>query len=509
MRLFLLIALIISSSCSVLFGQTNIGKDTSITRKRLNYFTELGSYLSSEKSTPFWLRTNQYGIVPGQSQNVTLRGGIRLDYKGYEYKEQRYEKTRFDWGYGLEVVANSQYILTNDSSRKDYILIPEAYVKVKYGVFELYAGRRREIVGLVDSTLSSGSYIWSGNALPIPKVQISIPEYMPLGFTGGVVSLKGNFSHGWFENSRRDVKDFYLHQKSLYFRIGKPNWKFKFYGGFNDQVQWAGTLKYDDPTGYVSKGGKLPSSLKDYWSVILGKSMAYEGDTINYSKNDAWNRLGNHLGSVDVGLEIDLSNASLFLYRQSFYEAGALFYLNNITDGLHGISLKIKQPSEYGFALQKITFEYLNTYSQGGEGLSTNTYQRGRENYFNHSQYTDGWSYFGNTIGTPFIVPKSLLESKQPGQSFFANNRTQMYFLGFSGTVNQGVEISGKFSYSSNFGTYDFPFLKRIDQFSGILSSKIPVKFLEGSSLNVSVSYDSGELYKNSLGGYIGIRKVW
>ena len=30
----------------------------------------------------------------------------------------------------------------------------------------------------------------------------------------------------------------YLHQKSLYGRFGKPEWKWKLYGGFNHQVFW-------------------------------------------------------------------------------------------------------------------------------------------------------------------------------------------------------------------------------------------------------------------------------
>ena len=36
----------------------------------------------------------------------------------------------------------------------------------------------------------------------------------------------------------------YLHQKSLYGRFGKPEWKLKLYGGFNHQVLWGNEKKY-------------------------------------------------------------------------------------------------------------------------------------------------------------------------------------------------------------------------------------------------------------------------
>lgn len=65
------------------------------------------------------------------------------------------------------------------------MIVPEAYLKARWGIFELSGGRRREIVGLLDTTLSTGSYAWSGNALPIPKIQLEIRDYAPIGFTKG------------------------------------------------------------------------------------------------------------------------------------------------------------------------------------------------------------------------------------------------------------------------------------------------------------------------------------
>ena len=214
-------------NCTIFFLLTtfNLFAQSNEIKREIKYTAEAGTIVSTNGETPFWLRANQYGTVPNQSPIFTLRGSVSSDYKKAITKEDQYKLSKFDWGYGLNIVGNV--------GKENQFLIPEAYVKVKYGVFEIYAGRRREIFGLVDSTLSSGSYIWSGNALPMPKIQISTPNFVPLGFTKGFLSFKGNYAHGWFENSRTDVKDFYLHQKSLYFKLGRPDWKFHFYGGFN------------------------------------------------------------------------------------------------------------------------------------------------------------------------------------------------------------------------------------------------------------------------------------
>ena len=71
--------------------------------------------------------------------------------------------------------------------------------------------------------------------------------------------------------------------------------------------------------------------LSTYFYVITGKR--YNNGFIEAT------RLGNHIGSVDLGLEYEFDKIKLLIYRQNFYEAGALAYLANIQDGLNGISI--------------------------------------------------------------------------------------------------------------------------------------------------------------------------
>ena len=478
----------------VTFGQDSTSK------RRVSNYLGVSSVISTSGDTPFWMKANQYGVVPSKSPYLLVRGGIQSNYR---------KGKRFDWAYGLELAGNisaNNPIDTNHRGAENSILIPQLFVKAKLGIFEIYVGRRKEIVGLVDSTLSSGSYIWSGNALPMPKIQISIPNFVPIKFTGGILSIKGNFAHGWFENDRTDVKNFYLHQKSIYFKIGKPNWKMSFYTGFNHQAQWGGELITLNST--LAKDGKLPSSFKDYLGIITGKSLAVESDTSKYGFADAGNRAGNHLGTVDIGFEIKTKNFNVLLYRQNIYEDGSLFYLSNIADGLNGISITNKKKASGLFTLNKVVFEYLDTRSQGGERSSeeTNSYFRGNDDYLNHGQFDNGWSYHAKGIGTPFIVSSQDLSI--PKSSFyFENNKVSVLYLGLAGIIKQTIMIDGRFSYSFNYGRTIYPYIEEKKQFSGLVRVKIPTKLFSAKYISAIAAYDQGELLKKGGGVYLGV--VW
>ncbi|GAB2520284.1 capsule assembly Wzi family protein [Spirosoma aerophilum] len=389
------------------------------------------------------------------------------------------------------------------------ILLPEAYTKGRLGAFELYAGRRREVVGLVDTLLTSGSYIWSGNALPMPKIQLAIPQFTPIPLTGGVLSVMGTFSHGWFENEGRLVQGSYLHQSSLYGRLGKPSWRVRFYGGFNHQVMWAGHSDYLDNT--VSVNGNLPSAIKYFPAVVLGSRNPFPEDQAltSISRFDD-NRIGNHLGSIDFAFEVNLNRWNVFAYRQFMYDDGSLFYGTNLDDGLNGLRIRNRdQPTGSLFFLKQLTFEYLFTGSQGGDlFILEDPQRRGRDDYFNNSQFIDGWTYVGRTIGTPFLTPQKEVNPALPNRYAIANNRVSAFHVGLSALVLDKVDVTTRLSYSRNAGTYAIPYLTIPAQFSGLLTASVPIGLFGGTTLNGSVAVDAGELLPNSVGAYIGLRKT-
>jgi hypothetical protein len=493
-RKFLVHIFIILICVNISFAQTLLSNT--------KYQLETGTHLSTSGITPFWLRSNQYGIVPLQAQFLTFRGSAHKEYDSTKNNRQKLKK--FGIGYGFWGVANV--------NKQNYLLLlPEAYLKVRYGAFEFYGGRKREVIGLVDTTLSSGSYIWSGNALPMPKLQISIPNYTSI-IGHGLISIKGAFAHGWFDNGL--VKNSYLHQKWIYGRLGKPNWKIKFYGGFNHQVQWGG---YPIKPYIETATGKLidnfGNDFKTYIKVVTGVSLnANEkgADLTGVPLNEAWNRAGNHLGSVDIGTEVNLKRYDLFFYRQSVYEDGSLFFLNNIEDGLIGISIKRKKKK---VGITKVCFEYLNITRQGGSTGGENTIPqlRGRDNYFNNTTYANGWNYNGLIIGTPLITPLNQINNSLIDKSVFTNvpnsyivnNRVQGYSLLFIGKF-QKIDFSTKLLWTHNLGIYGAPLLA--NQFSFLQQFNYQ---LHNYTFINSFAIDSGKLYLNNLGCYIGIRRTF
>lgn len=460
--------------------------------KNTRYELESGIYISTSGQNPFFLRSNQYGIIPLESQFLTLRGAAHKEYDST--KNEQNKQKRFSYGYGLSTVVNV-------SKSANQIILPEAYLKMRYGAFEFYGGRRKEIVGLVDTTLTSGSYIWSGNALPMPKLQISIPNYVSI-IGKGLISIKGAYAHGWFGSSD-STKKFFLHQKYLYGRIGKPNWRLKFYAGFNHQVQWGG--KPNKP--YIEKQtGKLITNygndFNTYLNVVTGISLVNASNNSSTTPiNEAFNRAGNHLGSIDLAIEVNSSMLDVFLYRQSVFEDGSLYYLNNVSDGLLGLTLNLKHNKKN--KLLSINIEYLNTMSQGGRGNSENTIAqlRGLDNYFNNAIYN--WSYYNTPIGTPYVsninnfkqstIDKINLLGQYP-KNYFVNNRVSVLGTNFIYKFNK-YSLQTKISKSLNRGTYSINFEET--QYSISQRLTLPTKkYL----LNGEISYDSNGIFNNAIG---------
>ena len=219
--------------------------------RKIAYSVELGGFYSINNKIPFWLRSNQFGAFPNADNTVLFRQNIESK------KDTSQKKFKKQFCADMVTIVGSQA----------KIIIPEANYQINYGKFALLAGRKKQIHGLVDSTLSSGSITWSGNALPVPEIQLSIPEYTKLIFP--FLAIKGHYSHGWFGN-QASVKGFHLHQKTLYGRIGKPSPRLKLYGGVLHNAQWGGTPKYDIPEGDTRFiNGKFPVGWYTYRNIVF------------------------------------------------------------------------------------------------------------------------------------------------------------------------------------------------------------------------------------------------
>lgn len=465
--------------------------------KPVSYSAEFGGMYSINNRVPFWLRSNQFGVLPDSGNTVFFRQNLhtKLDTSSKRFK----------------VNAGAELLTVVGEEVK--LILPEVYVNMKLNKVQLLLGRKKQIHGFTDTTLSSGSVTWSGNAPPLPEIQLSIPEY--INFFNKNIGIKGHFSHGWFGN-QKFARGYYLHQKSLYGRIGKPNAKVKLYGGVMHHVQWGGTPKYEiSEENWKTVNDRFAHGWKVYKDVVFPFNNPPR-DSAKVATFDFENRYGNHLGQIDIGGELDLRDFRWLFYKQLPFETGQTFSsLGNLDDGVYGVSISSKKTDSW---FKKVVFEFLNTTNQGMYrsgflrliGFRGKHYGRNQNFYFNHAQYFDGWSYEGKTIGTPFLIPTPEIrdEKNYDTPSFFNNNNNiKAGYIGLLTSIS-GVRMETRVSLSKNFGSTSNVLSQSANQLSFAHKMAVPVPKL-GAIINLNVGIEQGDLIRDNYGIILSYKKVW
>lgn len=445
----------------------------------LTYATHVQTSLASNE-TPFWLRSNQYATIPLNGSFANAQLGI---FKIYNSGNPRLVQ----FSAGAQLIANT--------TRTNSIFFSDLYGAVKVGSVELSIGPRREFFGLSDSTLTSGSLAMGSNARPYPKIRISTPTFVNIIPLNDIISFKFYYSDGLLGPSKIDygnvsmIPRTYMHQKSLYLRLGGLSHKLSLYAGFNHQAMWGGEEK-------IFTGGL--NTWEAYKYVIIGKPWASS-------------RVGNHFGTIDVAAEWRRKSWNIFLYRQSIYEDGSLYKLSNIADGLTGIRFKRNRidRADLSFNINTVLLEYIYTKEQGGSVFDFSQGIFGRDNYYNHYVYDQGWSYRGQSLGTPLISNHNLfrknLSNDAPG--FTTNNRIMAFHFGLDASWHR-VNLQLKGTYSQNSGTYDNPYSRNVKQTSFIVKAERPLSFFHNSLFSLNLAADVGQLYNNTSAITVGWRKV-
>ncbi|MCP9754960.1 hypothetical protein EGI26_07320 [Lacihabitans sp. CCS-44] len=448
------------------------------------YTFKTGLLAASKKSTPFLLHTNQFGLMPTQPGVAYLSAGIAKDYDSLLTINKKLKA--FNYGYAVEIHTN----LGNTKQ----ILLPEAYLKLRFKHLEFYGGRRKEIQGLTDSTLSSGAYVWSSNALPVPKLQISTPNWVGLG-QHKRVAYKAGLSHGWF-GTQGIIENYYLHQKWLYFKISDKKQKVQLMGGLNHQTQWGG---YSEELKKV--GGEFPPTLNGYLAPKPFYSYQFillpflqklvDVDPTKVPGYDGGLAIGNQLGSIDLAATIHQNWQ--FYHQKPFDFARSLINFNNIEDGIYGISWQSKKPKTI---LKHIVGEFIFTKSQGlyrfGKYRLSNSGEF--DNYFSHGQY-QSWSYNDRILGTPFIS----LNSKN---RTINGNRIKAFHLAAS-VYNKKYYVLLKANHQINYGIYGNPLKLQSTSLLLAIQRKIPYNL----TLEIQVAQDFGYLLGNPTGIHFSLRR--
>lgn len=438
----------------------------------LKYSVELTGLTSTGDVSPFWFQNNAYGTVAYQSNNIRLRTGL---FKDFSHKNKYFD-------YALK----ADFLLRTASGSKTDFYFHEYYVKAKVWFVDLVAGAREEHLGNQDSTLSSGGFLLSHNARPMPKLTAGIEHFTAVPFTRGYVEIKGALSHGWFTDNIYST-GVLLHHKYMYVRVG-GKLPVRLQYGLDHVAQWG---------GFIPGWGQQPSGLSDYIKVFMGKS----GGT-NAGISDQINALGNSIGSKSLRIDADISDFEIGAYWQNIFEDGPVRALGlnmNVEDGLWGISVRNKK---FPY-IKGILYEYMNSTDQSGPFHdSDGIVYGGNDNYFN-GQYGFGWTYFGRTIGTPFIT-SSVYNTNHSLR--LLNTRVQMHHFGAEGDI-KGFDYRILCSFGKNYGSYDAPYSTLKSSASLLLTVNKTFQQLGGINIGCSFAADKGAMYGDNAGFMITLKK--
>ncbi len=329
----------------------------------------------------------------------------------------------------------------------------EAFLQLRYGPFEATGGRKRYTTGLAYDPLSTGSMGMSTNHAPFPRITAGIPHFIPIPFTFRLLEFKGQFSHGWLESDRFTSSP-WLHEKFVFVQTHSA-WPVRLRGGITHFAMWGGVHP---------EFGQTSSSFDDYLRIIFVRS-ADPGSEISQNIPQ-WgeNAIGDHQGVIEFGAGWELFGMEWDAYRQFFFEdgSGMRFYYNR--DGLGGLRIRPQKDRTESWAggwIHTLLLEHLGTTWQSGPGphdpptgpddpfydpdepYFDPDYPYnfgGRDHFYNHYIYRNGWSYRGRSMGTPLFVQQDRGKFYYPDGGLvwreFVSNRVQAWHMGVMGDLS-------------------------------------------------------------------------
>lgn len=455
----------------------------------LHYTAQAYGGFSTSGTTPFWLSANRYGVVPVESGNTYFRAaGFYNGTFGSEFR----------WGAGADLLAVYP--------RYKHVYTQQLYAQIGWKKAMLTIGSKEQPSTFLNNNLSSGDICESNNARPIPGIRLELDRYVTIPYTKGWLSIKGFITvgksldksylqHFTAGTGQTYINDVLWHTKSGTLRIkdtqgDKPFWAEI---GLFHGAQWGGTST--NPAL-----GKQPSSFKDLLRVFMGKEGS--GDA---TVSDQINVLGNHYGKYQLKLGYEHRLLDVSAYVQHYFEDKSGMELANWKDGLFGIEVK---PKNFPWITSAL-FEYFNSRDQSGP-MHFIEYDRparggGADNYYNNGEYTTGLTYFGQTLGNPFIQSPVYNDNNS---LFFHNNRVRAYNFGAEGFILPELSYIVKLSHIKGFGTHGSPFANPNKGFSGMIAVQYTPEQFAGWSAGCRLGLDHGTWIGNQFGAAFTITKT-
>ncbi|HZL12196.1 MAG TPA: capsule assembly Wzi family protein [Prolixibacteraceae bacterium] len=462
MKFFCLIILFFTTSLS--FAQSRI----------TDAVIETTGLVGSGNDLPFWMTHNQLGKYSSTGNGQELTEGTLFG------------ETKLSGNLSLTYGADLALLISQEGIDPKII---QAYLGLSGKVIRLQAGAfaDEELLGGLSS--SNGDLLRSRNYRPYPKVRLSTPGFIPFFIAKSWFRLNAEYDEGILTDERAIDRP-HLHHKSLMIRA-LINPSLRFTAGMNHYVFWGGS---SDQTG------QLPNDLKSYFRYIAGSSGSSE-----FVSDEQKNVAGNQLGSYLITVEKDFENFQLEIRASHPFEDHSGMEFDNIKDNLYTFHFR---KNKTGSFLDEFLFEYLYSKHQSGNRHQLvgpkEEHMRGLDNYFNHYIYQTGYTYLGQSMGTPLFEP--IRRNHEGVVSGVANNRVSAFHFGAKGYVSKNLKWKGMITYSRNFGTYAQPYnaVRQQTYSLGELSWKCQNHPL---LLSAILAVDLGHLTQNQTG--IGLQAQW
>lgn len=466
------------------------------------------SNVSSSDFAPYFIGSGRHGLTASKS-DVLMKAGI---HKPLESTGR--------WGFGFGISLTSGYTSSSLYERYDDVdemwdyhkLAPasaftlrELYAEGRYRSLVVRAGMKNTGSALYNDMLSSGDFVHSANARPVPQLNIGLTGFRPVPLTSGWLEVDaawaiGRFTDDSFIRSQFNYYSYHINTGSFYhykralFRT-KPSEPFSVTFGMQSAGQFGGTC-HNYYQGTLTESVPLSRSFRTLLEVSL-PFMGQGGEGF-YT--------GNTLGSWDFKARYRFeSGHKVYAYFQWPWEDGSGIAKRNATDGIWG--LEWEAPSE-NYPVNGAVVEYIDFRHQGGPihwapgdhpGTTVTSSATGRDDYYNNALY-NSYAHYGLSLGTPFLVSPLYNTDGYPA---FAHNKARGFHAAVSGNPFPRWSYVLKFSWQQAWGNGKIPQARALYSRSWLMECAYDIASVK---FGAALAVDQGNLRGNNFGALISVK---
>lgn len=446
----------------------------------------LGTF-SGGDNAPFWLTNNQYGLGSTENNSGYLRAQTFA-------KKKLADKLKLQLGVDIIAAHN----LNSDFH------FQQLYADFTYKNVKLSIGSKERAPLFKNELLSTGGMTLSNNARPIPQVEVSLPDFVTVPYTKGLLEVMVGISYGKFIDDKFKLnnaadgnyaKEILYHRKYGFVKF-ENNQTWNFIMGLEMDTQWGGHFYKNDEFWWNS-----PARFKDFFRVLVPMSGGSDSNM-----TDQVNILGNVYGSLHFITNYRKESYTVKAYIERFFEDHSGLFFKSVPDGLYGIELNLKKKGW----ITGVLFEYLHTKNQSGPFLWDKSEEipvqvSGGDNYYNHIDYIS-LSNYGFVMGNPLLA--SPIYNNGSSLTVF-NTRLSSFHGGITGYINNNLKYRALFTYSQSWGTPLIPSRSIRNQFSTMLEATYSNDKLSGWLFSGAFSYDKSDMIGDNTGVQFKVSKAF